>query len=103
MTLAEFALTVFCVAAWAAAVPPARPARAAVRSIALNLFVMAIFDLILGMRRRISADWGEQDGNFSTPQNEWYATLECPSVEKLQRKPPGRMNLSFPGVTWLAQ
>jgi hypothetical protein len=69
----------------------------------VELVLHGDFDLILGMGRMFSADWGEQDGNFSTPQNEWYATLECPSAEKLQRKPPGRMNLSLPGVTWLAQ
>jgi hypothetical protein len=55
------------------------------------------------MGRIFSADWGKQDGNFSTPQNQWYATLECPNGEKLQRKPPGTMNLSPPAVTWQAQ
>jgi hypothetical protein len=42
-------------------------------------------------------------GSSSTPQNWWYATLECLREKSYREKPRGKMNLSLRGVTWLVK
>src|SRR5579863_593369 len=62
MTLAEFAVTLFCVAAWAAtALPPDRPASAAERSTALSWFFMGFLTSFGDGAEFHRGRWGKQD------------------------------------------